>query len=210
MLLGFRSVGFFLFRGDEVFPSGCNSLLVLEPGTRGAVGKCRQAPLRHPQCGNCQVWRNFTASFLLGWPFSDTSRACLVAMQKTASVHVNSGVWGCKESPSCNSCLGSCKEASMPMAMFIQKLTSHPIKHHAEPEGQVLMSLCLELNCWHFMRALSLWPEGPTHLIRISTKETLLMRPRGLVLVATGCSSLWWSFLVMAIPVRKERDLEKR
>ena len=71
--------------------------------------------------------------------------------------------------------LGSCKEASVLMATFIQKLTLHPIKHHPEPEGQVLMSLCLELNRWHFMGALSPQPEGLMHLICISTKETLLM-----------------------------------
>lgn len=101
------------------------------------MGKRGWAPLRHCQC------RNFVVSFSPGRAFPDTPRAC---RKLPCSEFRGEGVAPLWELHRIQPVL---------MAVFIQKLTSHPIKHHPEPEGQVLMSLCLELNCWHFMRAVS-------------------------------------------------------
>lgn len=114
MMLGFCSVGFFLFRRDEIFLSVCNSPFVSERRCRKQMQMSSFEALPVQELPGLE---EFHSHFSWDGPFSDASHACLVALQKAALLCV---IWGCKESPSRSSFLGSCKEASMLMTVFIQ------------------------------------------------------------------------------------------
>lgn len=103
MMLGFRSVGFSLFRRDERFQSVCNSPLISEHRCHRQMqmGSSKTLPMQE-----LPGLEEFHCYFLSDGPFSDASHACLVALQKAALLCM---IWGCKESPSCSSFLGSCK-----------------------------------------------------------------------------------------------------